>query len=216
MAREAAKKDSVAKMKRTFLRMASPQGFDGNEKKRKATIVSMNVPPLLGRAGASYDVMVSLLDSVLPVTLTDVQRIEHYTRLEKLLANAAGSAAEAQRNAEADKFKLDLFPFSAYMCFLREIVHSLVMLASGQNIFQERDKGLFFANSAAVVHTEAVAAELKRYHMFREIVRTNGPTLIKLRETIRLKLPKADIDRLDTAASMYAAHLVKELSIGKK
>lgn len=207
MNQEKKKKDSLAKLRRTFLRMSSPQGFDGQEKKRRGTIVSMNVPPLLGKAGATYDAAVRLLTPDLPVTQDETTRAACYAKAKSLFETAAAAMSEAGRSAAADKLKLDLGPFCIYMEFLLENLATLVRIAEGQAKYLTLDKSVFFSGSAGILHGLCVEDELRRYHFLLDTIHAHEPALAQQRELVRNKLSKSDNDRMELAYSRISEFL---------
>ena len=199
MNQEKKKKDSLAKLKRTFLRMSSPQGFDGQEKKRRGTIISMNVPPLLGKTGAAYDAAVQLLGGDLPAEQDGTVRAAAYEKAKALMETASAAMEEASRSAAADKLKLDLGPFCAYLDFLVENLDMLVRIAESQAKIQALDKSVFFSGSAGALNGLCTEAELKRYHLLQDTFQGYASVLAQQRELVRNKLSKADYDRMTLA-----------------
>ncbi len=124
---------NIDDVKRSFMRMTSPQGF-GSGKKVFSSILTMNIPPLLGRASAAVQVTEEILNSRKLATGTDRERAELYAAALELLKETAVCATEAEQCAKAEKTPLDLTAFRAYTDFLSGTLNSLLAIAQGQTL----------------------------------------------------------------------------------
>ncbi len=190
-----AEKDLLERVKRRFMRMTSPHEFSSQEKRRAATIVSANVPPLLARADAAADTAAEIIRRDLVVNVQDTDRHTLYSYAKNLAEEAGRYAGEAMQNAAADKRKLELVEFMEYTDFLCLHLNLLISLTAAQMQADSPGKNSILPEVIRKQDLLCNTGELAVLPFLQESVTLLAPRLEKIREQCRKIFSKTDSDR---------------------
>lgn len=195
------------KVKRSFLRMASPFEF-GGEEVHFDTLLSLNVPPMLARAGAAYERLMELLHlNVFSHSLEE--RRELYSEMQLLATESASNYRLISQIVKVEKKRIDFQPISEYLdnleqqiLILKNTAESLALLdLSSKQLTQTFGAGaLSPLETCDQVYTEG---ELKVFHFVLELVDFAAPTLKTLREQKMKLFSKGDLARYARSFSEY-------------
>lgn len=193
------------KVKKTFLRMASP--FDSDASKLDP-LVSMNYPPMMARRDSSYDRAVKLLrDNVF--SRTESERLELYSAILMLLNVAMENTRVILAPAKKGMKVPDREPMLDYLKLLCDTVGAARTLVSHELMLSsnERQMGAFLG--AQVIQqfhsTDEIFSdsEMNIYHCVIELVDSAESALLRYREHRKRAFDKADLDRYNKAFAEF-------------
>lgn len=121
-------KNTLDKVKRDFLRITSPCEYGGNGR-HFDSIRSVNVPPLLARAGAFFDGACAILRQELKTPSAKRSGTDAWQSARRLLQGSQLSAGEAVRCAKAEKQEIPAGPFLDHLRLLLDTLDALIPLA---------------------------------------------------------------------------------------
>ncbi len=193
------------KVKRTFLRMASPFDIDVS---RLDPLVTMNNPPMMARRDAAYDRAAKLLrDNVF--SKSEAERSGLYLDILKLMDIAMENtklillpAKKGQKTAEQE-------PMLDYLRLLRDTVSAAKTLVFHELLLSSGEKQLSAFLGPQIIEQFHGAddifsdSEMNIYHCVIELLDSAEPAVLRYREHRRRAFDKSDLDRYNKAFAEF-------------
>lgn len=192
--------------------MSSPHEF-GNREKSFDTILSMNVPAMLGRADAAYIRAVELLRASPFVAGSEgsSERTARYTSVYTLLNEARTNVENAVRAAKSDKRPIEYSAFLAEINFLCGMIHSLLCTSKvlGEcDILAQKNIPSTKKSAASLYEIEEkyLEFELTSYHLALDTAEAGAKTAHSVSEHQKKLFSKADLERYKKAFEAFTDH----------
>jgi hypothetical protein len=193
------------KVKRSFLRMASP--FDAGGAKLDH-LVSMNYPPMMARRDAAYDRASKILhDNIF--SHTEPERLFLYSAIIKLLDDAMDNTRIILAPVKRGLKTPDREPLLDYLKLLRDTVSAACTLVSHELLLSENEREMgAFLGSQILEQFHASDeifsdSEMNIYHCVIELIDSAEPAIMRYREHRKRAFDKGDLDRYSKAFSEF-------------
>lgn len=206
-------KTVMDKVRRSFLRMASPFEFGSTTK--LDSIQCMNIPPMMARRDAAYERAAAMLKCNM-FTHSDIERHQIYSAAAHLISVAFDNTEIICRATASEKYSNENALWGKHLLFIRSLLETLCELSEYQNYIDKSETEMdSFLGTAATARFRLSddtfsSSEINIYNFLVELINSSEQPVSAFLSHRKKSLGKADSERYSKAydefTKVYAKH----------